>query len=58
MKAKKILDFVLLVLYAVGTIGGIGYTIYCGAYPIALGVAATAVLAFPQAKQLAQELTA
>ena len=48
---KKILSFFMLCLYALGVIGGIGYTIYCGAYPIAVGVAALGYMAFGKAKE-------
>lgn len=48
---KKILSFILLCLYALGTIGGIGYAIYGGSYAIAVGVAALAYLAYPKAKE-------
>ena len=41
----------MLCLYVLGVVGGIGYTIYCGVYPIAVGVAATAFMAFGKAKE-------
>lgn len=40
----------MLCLYILGVLGGIGYTCYYGAYPIAAGVAATGFLAFEKAK--------
>lgn len=46
MKAKKIISFFLLALAILGIIGGIGYAVYNGAYPIAVGVAATGYLAW------------
>jgi hypothetical protein len=47
---KKGLYFVLLFLYVIGVIGGIGYTIYYGVYHISLGIAVTGFLAFEKAK--------
>jgi len=41
----------MLCLYVLGVIGGIGYTIYCGAYPIFAGVAALGYMAFGKAKE-------
>lgn len=48
---KKILSFFMLCLYVLGVIGGIGYTLYCGAYPISAGVAALGYMAFGKAKE-------
>lgn len=45
---KKIISFALICLYALGVIGGIGYTLCCGAYLIALGVAALGWMAWPK----------
>ena len=42
--------FFILCLYALGAIGGIGYAIYGGSYPIAVGVGALVVMAFDKAK--------
>lgn len=53
---EKIYVFFVLCLYVLGTIGGVGYTIYCGGYPIALGVVALAVMAYPKAKEFLQKL--
>ena len=44
---KKFMYFLLMCLYVLGTIGGIGYACYNHAYLIAAGVAAVAVMAFP-----------
>ena len=54
---KKVLDFFLLFLAAVGVVGGIGYTAYEGAWPIALGVAIDGYMAFPKIKELFKELS-
>lgn len=48
---KKFISFLVLCLSFMGAIGGIGYTIYDGAYPIAVGVAALTYLAWPQIKK-------
>ena len=48
---KQFIAFILLALYVVGVIGGIGYSLYCGAYPIAAGVAALGYMAFGEAKE-------
>lgn len=55
---NKLLSFLILCLYALGTIGGIGYVCYNKAYPIAVGVAALAVMAFPKLKEAFKNLTA
>ena len=46
------MTFVILAIALVGLVGGIGYTIYSGAYPIAVGVAALGYLAYPKAKEM------
>ena len=55
--AKKILYFFCLVAYAVGILGGIGYSIYGGSWPIAICIAALGAMAFPFAKKCFKELT-
>ena len=50
--SKGFLYLLVLLLYAMGVIGGIGYAIYNGAYPIAVGVAVTGWLAFPKVKEI------
>lgn len=49
---KQFIAFILLALYVVGVIGGIGYSVFYGGYLIAVGIVATAYLAFPKAKEL------
>ena len=46
MRTKGILAWVVICLWLLGTIGGVGYTIWVKAYVIAAGVAANGVLAF------------
>jgi len=53
---KKILYFVLLFLWAMGILGGIGYSIYGGAWPIAAGVVVAGVLSWPKVKSLYNKL--
>lgn len=53
---KKILIFVLLALAILGLLGGIGYTIYNSAYPIALSIAVLGYLAYPKAKEMFKSL--
>jgi uncharacterized membrane protein len=53
---KKILYFVLLFLWAMGILGGIGYSIYGGAWPIAVGVVVAGVLSWPKVKSLYNKL--
>lgn len=53
---KKILLFLVLVLAVLGLLGGIGYTIYYGTYPITVGVAVLGYLAYPKAKKMFKEL--
>ena len=48
---KKIGYLLLLCLCAMGAIGGVGYSLYCGAYPIAVGVVVLAYSAFPKVKE-------
>lgn len=48
MTMKKIIYLLLICLYALGVIGGVGYTLWCGAYLIAIGVAALRWMAWPK----------
>lgn len=48
---KQFIAFILLALYVVGVIGGIGYTLYDGEWPVAVGILALAYLAYPKAKE-------
>ncbi len=57
MDLKKVLSFVLLFLWAMGIMGGIGYSIYGGAWPIAVGVAVAAWLSWPKVTELFHNLT-
>ena len=54
---KGILYTFILMLYAMGSIGGFGYACFSGAYLIAFAVLVLAVMAFPTAKRVFQEWT-
>ncbi len=49
-KYKGFICFFQICLYILGSIGGIGYALYNKAYPVAVGVAAVAAMAFPYIK--------
>lgn len=53
---KKILLFLVLALAVLGLLGGIGYAIYGGSYPIAVGIAVLGYLAYPQAKKIFENM--
>ena len=54
----KIIAFLLLFLSFMGIIGGIGYTIYYGAWFFSVGLVAVTYLAWPKFKELFGTLTA
>ena len=49
MKFKKLYYFFMLCLFLLGSIGGIGYTIYCDAYVICVGIIGLSYMALPTA---------
>lgn len=53
---KKIFYFIMICLTVLGAIGGIGYTIYCHAYVISIGIAGLAFMAFPTVKDYVKKL--
>ena len=53
---KKVLYFILLILSVIGFIGGIGYTVYYGGYPIAVGILALGYSAYPKVKEYYKKL--
>ena len=57
MATKKFFYTFLLMLYAMGSIGGFGYACYSGAYVIAAAVLVLAILAFPTIKKVFKEWT-
>lgn len=46
---KKYFYFVMLFLYVLGTINGIGYSLWIGEYVTAIGVVVLAFMAWPTA---------
>lgn len=53
---KKVIIFFLLCLAFMGIIGGIGYTVYDKAYPIAVGIAVAGWVAYPKFNELLKKL--
>ena len=51
MKMKKLISFLVICLWDIGTIGGVGYGIYEGAYPVAAGCLVNGILALPTVKR-------
>ena len=49
--AKGFLYMVMMMAYAMGSIGGFGYAIYCKAYVIAAAIVLLSYMAFPKAKE-------
>lgn len=54
---KKILYFLLLFLYILGLIGGIGYTLCNHAWVIAIGVIVLGVMGWPTARDCIKNLS-
>ena len=54
---NKILYFILLFLAVIGLLGGIGYTIYCDAWPVSVGLVAVGYLVWPKFRELFKSLT-
>jgi hypothetical protein len=54
---KKFVSFIMICLYVLGTIGGLGWVLYSEGYVIAVGVVAVAFMAFPSAKKYFNDLT-
>lgn len=48
---QKILALILLFLYAIGTVNGIGYSLWISEYVTDISVAVLAAMAFPVAKK-------
>lgn len=53
---NKILIFLLLILTFLGIVGGIGYTLYDGAYAITVGLIAAGYVAWPRFWELFKQL--
>jgi hypothetical protein len=54
---KKIVYFLMMCLYALGVIVGVGYCLHSGAYLIAVGVAAVGWMAWPKVVEYFHKLT-
>ena len=54
---KKFINFLLLCLCVVGAIGGVGYAIFCGAWPVVIGVGVLTYSAWPSIKKYFTTLT-
>ena len=57
MDMKKYFSFVMICLYILGVIGGLGWTLYSGGYVIAVGVVAVAYMAWPKLVEYFHDLT-
>ena len=55
---KKVFYLILLFLALIGIVGGIGYTIYFGAYVVSVGLVAAGYLVYPKVVELIKSLTA
>ena len=53
---KSIELFLILAIAFLGLAGGIGYTIYNGAYLITIGIVVLGYLAYPKAKEMFKNL--
>lgn len=51
MKMKQFINFFAFVAYLLGTIGGFGYAVWGGSWPIAVAIIILAILAFPEVKR-------
>lgn len=51
-KLMKPLCLLLLALYALGVVGGVGYTLYYGLWPVSVGVLTTGILAFDNVRKI------
>lgn len=54
---KKYFSFIMICLYVLGIIGGLGWTLYSGGYVIAVGVMAVAYMAWPKLVEYFRDLT-
>ncbi len=57
MTMKKVFSLFLLFLAFVGIAGGIGYSIYYGAWVIAVGLVAAGYMAYPKFVELVKNMT-
>lgn len=48
---KQFVAFLMICLYALGVIGGLGWSLYSGGYVIAVGIVAVAWMALPKLRE-------
>ena len=53
---KKLYEFLMSFFAVIGCIGGICYSIWSGAWPVAAGIIVLSVLAFPTIKAYFEDL--
>lgn len=54
---KNCFNIIVLFLYLIGTINGIGYSCYIKEYPTAIGVLVLFVMAWPTARKIWKSFT-
>lgn len=54
---KQFLSFIGICAYAMGTIGGFGFSAWGGSWPVAISVIILAVMAWPTAKKLWNDMS-
>lgn len=54
---EKVINLFICFLWVLGFIGGAGYAIYDGSWPIAVGCVINGVLAFPTVKEKFENLS-
>ena len=54
---KQFLSFIGICAYVMGTIGGFGFSVYGGSWPVAISVLILAVMAWPTAKKLWNDMS-
>ena len=54
---KKYFSFIMICLYVLGVIGGLGWALYSGGYLIAVGVCAVAYMAWDKVVEYYHNLT-
>ena len=55
--AKQFFSFIMIVLYVLGSINGVAYSIYIGEWPTAIGVAVLSYMAFFKAREYYKNIT-
>ena len=53
---KKIYYFIMICLYALGVLGGLGWTLQSGGYAIAIGEVAVAWMAWPKVREFVNKI--